>query len=177
MAIPVVDKSKLVGTVVTRPVWSAPGVAPWFGAECRRHNLVVNLGRSHAAQLLYDASYNHKLKFIQCGTGSVTPSQDNTTLVAPVTSYIAYNSATGPSPSAVGLLKLSWVLLGSVFAATYNLQEFGMFVEDSASLGNPLLVSGVPLMFSRVVLAAPVQVFPWNGTSEKGVAVDWYVQI
>lgn len=171
------DTAGPIGTVVTRPVWSAPGRAPWFGPEAVKHNLVVNLGRSYAAQVLYDGSYNHKLKFIQCGTGGVTPSQDNTTLITPVSSLIAYQSVTGPSPSAVGLVKFSWVLLGSVFAASYDLQEFGLFVEDSANPGNPLMVLGVPLMFSRVTLAAPVQVYPWNGTSEKGVSVDWYIQL
>ena len=175
--INLIEKSPVVGTVVTRDVWSRPDGTFRFGHESQRHNLVVNLGRSYVAQLLYDGSYNHKIKFIECGEGVSAPSQDNTTLVTPVTPLIPYNSVTGPGPSAVGLTKFSWVLLGSVFAATYNLREFGMFVEDAGNLGNPFLILGVPLMFSRVVLSAAVQVYPWNGTSEKGVAVDWYVQL
>lgn len=171
-----VDKAGPRGTIVIREVWGQPGGVLRFGKPYATHNLVVNGGRSHVANILYDAAYNHKLGLLQCGTGSNVPALTDVALTTSVTTpVLPTEPSMGPDAENTGTLRLSWLLPGGFFSGNFNLREFGLFVEDSANLGNPLIVSGNPLMFSRVVLAAPVNVYPPT-SGGKGVAITWYVQ-
>lgn len=128
----------VVGEVVARVIRQGRVVH-----EEKTKNLIVNAGKNALAGLFFGESGVNPFKYVAVGTGTTTPSVDDTALQNELTGYgLARTLATTSRTNNEATLIASWNVTGSV-----TVSESGIF---NASTGGTMFArvtfSGLPLV-------------------------------